>query len=92
MAKYTFKPPAGVVPEGIGPGETFDVVTTYRVDKRGEICPVVIGEARMEGYDENSEEKAEEKPKSKQFKDEAADMVTTGKEMGIAEPQQPGGY
>ena len=87
MAYNKFKAPAGVIPEGIGEGDTFDVVTTFRVEKDGEICPIQVGDTKMPGY-EDSEEK---EPTTKQFKDEASDMVNTGKEMGIPEPQA-GGY
>lgn len=52
--KVEFQPPPGVVPEGVGVGDEFDLVTTYRVKPGGTICAVVIGEVQMPGYNEDS--------------------------------------
>lgn len=48
--KLEMKPPAGVVPEGIKPGDEFDLVTTWRLKDTGMICPVMLGDVKMEGY------------------------------------------
>ena len=48
-----FKPPKGVVPEDVGKGDTFDLVSTYRLKDNGEICLIQIGDHKMPGYDED---------------------------------------
>jgi hypothetical protein len=46
-----FMPPKGVVPEDVTMGDTFDMVSTYRVKHNGEICLIQIGDAKMPGYE-----------------------------------------
>ncbi len=48
-----FKPPQGVVPEGTGVGEDFDLVSTFRVKAGGTVCLVQMGEVKLPGYDAN---------------------------------------
>lgn len=50
MKRIEFKPPAGVVPEGMESGSTFEEVSTFRVKSNGDICLIAIGEAQMPGY------------------------------------------
>lgn len=50
MKKVEFKPPTGVVPEGMESGSTFEEVSTFRVKPNGNICLIAIGEVQMPGY------------------------------------------
>lgn len=50
--RVEFQAPKGVVPDDVKPGDTFDLVSTYRLKPGGEICLVQIGETKMPGYDE----------------------------------------
>lgn len=56
--RIEFRPPPGVVPEGLTAGEEFDAVTTYRIKNDGNICAVMIGDVKLPGYD-NAEYKPE---------------------------------
>ena len=71
MSKVTFTPPKGVVPEGTNEGDEFDLVTTYKLEKNGSVCMTVMGDQQMPGY------KDDEKPTTRQYKDEAAAMVSS---------------
>lgn len=51
--RIEFKPPQGVVPEDVTAGDTFDLVTTYRVKSNGEICLVQMGDVKMPGYEKD---------------------------------------
>ena len=51
--RIEFKPPKGVVPEDVTAGDTFDLVSTYRLKPNGEICLIQIGDHKMEGYEED---------------------------------------
>jgi hypothetical protein len=64
--RVEFKPPKGVVPEDVQAGDTFDLVTTYRLKKNGEVCLIQIGEQKMEGYEED-EYQAKEKPSRESY-------------------------
>jgi len=59
MAEVEFKPPKGVVPEDIKKGDTFDLVSTYRLKDNGQICLIQIGDAKMPGYEEDQYEHEE---------------------------------
>lgn len=54
--RVEFEAPKGVVPEDIQPGDTFDLVSTYRLKDSGEICLIQIGDVKMPGYDEGDYE------------------------------------
>lgn len=46
-----FKPPEGfVLPEGVGSGGEFDMVSTFRVKPDGNICLIQLGDTKMPGY------------------------------------------
>ncbi len=72
--KVSFKPPAGVVPEGTGVGDTFDLVSTFRVEQGGTVCLTVMGETKMPGYDNDKGEKRAA------YRPEAADMAASAPE------------
>ncbi len=57
--KIEFTPPAGVVPEGTGSGEEFDLVCTFRVKDSGMVCLTEMGDVEMPGYSEDSEPKGQ---------------------------------
>lgn len=59
--RIEFRPPDGIVPEGLTAGEEFDLVTRYRLKDSGEICVIEIGDTRMPGY-ESTERKSDSKP------------------------------
>lgn len=71
--KVTFKPPDGVVPEGTAVGDTFDLVSTYRLEAGGTVCLTVMGETKMLGYDGG-----EKKPTA--YRPEAAEMAASAPE------------
>jgi len=48
--RVEFKAPKGVVPEDVKSGDTFDLVSTYRLKPNGDICLVQIGDTKMPGY------------------------------------------
>lgn len=53
MKRIEFKPPPGLsVPEGMGAGDTFDLLSTYRIKPNGDICLVAIGDVQMPGYND----------------------------------------
>jgi hypothetical protein len=54
--RVEFTPPKGVVPEDIKKGDTFDLVSTYRLKDDGEICLIQIGDTKMPGYEEGEYE------------------------------------
>lgn len=39
------------MPEGMGQGEEFDAVCTFRIKNDGTVCMVQMGDAKMPGYD-----------------------------------------
>ncbi len=57
MKLIEFKPPTGVVPEGVEEGSTFEEVSTYQVKGKGTICLVAIGDVQMPGYGHRNYEK-----------------------------------
>jgi len=57
--RVEFKAPKGVVPEDVKPGDTFDLVSTYRLKPNGEICLTQIGDTKMPGYEEDEYEHKE---------------------------------
>lgn len=54
--RVEFMAPKGVVPEDIKAGDTFDLVSTYRLKPDGQICLIQIGDVQMPGYDEDEYE------------------------------------
>jgi hypothetical protein len=69
-----FKPPQGVVPEGVGIGEDFDLVCTFRVKASG-VCLVQLGEIKLPGYD--AKDKGGSKPS---YRGDAEAMVNARQE------------
>lgn len=69
----TFKPPQGVVPEGTQVGDTFDLVSTFRLEGDGNVCLTVMGETKMTGYDNDKEAKPV-------YREEAKAMTETAPE------------
>jgi hypothetical protein len=53
--KVEFTPPTGATPEGTEAGKEFDLVCTFRVKDDGDVCLVMMGDTKMEGYDEKAE-------------------------------------
>lgn len=76
-----FDPPKGVVPEDIHPGDTFDLVSTYRLKESGDICLVMIGDAKMTGYDEGEYED-ESKERRKDYGDVMSSMHSAMSDQG----------
>jgi len=72
--KYDFEPPKGSVPEGTKPGDTFDLVTTYKLNDDGTVCLTQMGDMKMD-----ADEGKPEKPKTRQYQAEASDMVSSMK-------------
>lgn len=47
--KLDFTPPQGSIPESVKPGETFDLVCTFKVNQDGKtVCLTVMGDKDME--------------------------------------------
>ena len=88
--RVEFKPPKGVVPEDVQAGDTFDLVSTYRVKDNGEICLVQIGDTKMEGYDED--EYKEKSQKTRQDYGEVMSAMHTAMSEGGTDPGSGGGY
>lgn len=56
--KVEFEPPTGfTLPEGVGRGDDFDAVCTFRVKEDGTICLTRLGDTPMPGYGEKPERK-----------------------------------
>lgn len=64
--RVEFMAPKGVVPEDIKPGDTFDLVSTYRLKPSGDICLIQIGDTQMPGYDDAEEEYNEKSKTTRQ--------------------------
>jgi hypothetical protein len=60
-----FTPPPGVVPEDAAPGKEFDLVCSFRVKESGQVCLVMMGDAKMPGY-----ESREDKPAKRDYSEE----------------------
>ncbi len=71
--KVTFKPPTGVVPEGTAVDDTFDLVSTFRLEKDGMVCLTMMGETKMPGYDSKND-------KPGLYREEAQAMTSTAPE------------
>lgn len=90
--RVEFQAPKGVVPDDIKPGDTFDLVSTYRLKPSGEICLIQIGETKMPGYDEDD---YENKPAAnRQSYANMADSMQTamGAGGGMTQGGPGGGY
>ena len=87
--KVTFRlPPEFTPPEGIQPGDTFDVVCTLKPEgPRGEVCIVMVGDTPMPGYKEGKEKYDEGKPDYGEY---ARGMPKPG--MDQQPPGQQGAY
>lgn len=48
-----FTPPSGSLPEGVGDGEEFDLVCTFRV-KGKQVCMTQMGDKKVSDYDDDS--------------------------------------
>lgn len=80
MDRVEFKAPKGVVPDDIKPGDSFDLVSTYRLKDNGEICLTKIGDAEMPGYDEGDYHDKQTHRKS--YGDMAASMQSAMSSQG----------
>lgn len=91
--RVEFKPPKGVVPEDVEKGDTFDLVSTYRLKDNGEICLIQIGDTKMPGYEEGEYE-SKEKTNRKSYGDVVDSMhAALGAEAeGGGNPGMAGGY
>ena len=88
--RVEFHPPKGVVPEDIHAGDTFDLVTTYRLKPNGEVCLVQVGDQKMPGYDEDEyNEKASE---TRQDYSGMAQSMQSAMSQASAEGAGGGGY
>ena len=83
MAKITFKPPTGAVPEGTAVNDTFDLVCTFRLESGGKACLVQMGDHDMPGYGEKGEKAAAPKP---DYSEEATAMAGAGAESAPSSP------
>ncbi len=70
MSKVTFQPPAGAVPEGVKEGDTFDLVSTFRVEQDGRVCLTQMGDVDM-GYDDKGSGKRD-------YSEDAKEMTQMG--------------
>lgn len=53
-----FMPPQGfTVPEGVSPGDSFDLVCSFKMKDSGMICMTELGDTKMPGYDDKQEER-----------------------------------
>ncbi len=76
MAKVSFKPPAGVVPESTDQDDTFDLVCTFLLESGGTVCLTKMGDTDMPGYGDAAQ--ATKKPAP--YRQEASDMAASAPE------------
>lgn len=56
--RVEFRPPAGfILPEGVGRGDEFDSVCTFKVKEDGTICLTKLGNTPMPGYGKDKDSK-----------------------------------
>lgn len=84
-------PPGFTSPEGIQPGDTFDVVCTIKPEADGMGCLVKLGDTPMPGYDEDDHNRDKPKPDYGEYARGIAGQMGQGQEQGAPPPQQ-GGY
>jgi len=81
--RVEFKAPKGVVPEDVQSGDTFDLVSTYRLKDNGEICLIQIGDTKMPGYEEDNYKEDTKGKDRKSYGDVMASMHSAmGQEGG----------
>jgi hypothetical protein len=92
--KVEFMPPKGVIPEDIEKGDTFDLVSTYRLKPSGEICLVQIGDVKMPGYDEDEydDKSKETRPTYGSEMDSMHSAMGSGDDAGGGGGMGGGGY
>lgn len=90
--RVEFKPPKGVVPEDVSSGDTFDLVTTYRLKPSGEICVIQIGDQKMPGYDEDQYEQEGKNKNRQSYADVMGSMQSVMSEGGQGGAGGGGGY
>lgn len=77
MKKVRFNPPPGTVPEGAQPGDEFDLVTTYRLDKDGQCCMTRMGDTQMD-YDKQEKSKPDYQDMAKNIMSDRMSMTKDG--------------
>lgn len=56
MKRVEFTPPKGFgLPEGKEAGDTFESMATFQLKKDGRMCLVAIGDHKMPGYEDKSD-------------------------------------
>lgn len=80
--RVEFKAPKGVVPEDVAAGDTFDLVSTYRLKPDGQICLVQIGDHKMAGYEEDEYEQDTKNKNRASYGDVMASMHSAMSDQG----------
>lgn len=88
--RIEFKAPKGVVPEDVAAGDTFDLVSTYRLKENGQICLIQIGEHKMPGYEEDDYKESTKGKNRESYGNVMQSMQSAMGESGGGNPQ--GGY
>lgn len=89
--RVEFKPPKGVIPDDVSTGDTFDLVSTYRLKGSGEICLIQIGDTKMPGYDEDEYEEQTNGQNRKSYADVMSSMQSTMSEGNSMPGSDAGG-
>lgn len=89
--RVEFEAPKGVVPEDIEAGDTFDLVSTYRLKDNGEICLIQIGDTKMPGYEKDEYEEST-KGKNRQGYGDLVGSMHSAMSQGADNPGMGGGY
>lgn len=90
--RVEFRPPKGMVPEDIQSGDTFDLVSTYRLKPSGEVCLIQAGEHKLPGYEEE-DYKEETKGKNRESYGNVMDSMHAAMDQGGGgNPGEGGGY
>ena len=73
--KVEFQPPKDAsLPEGVQPGEDWDMVCSFRIGANSQICMTNFGDTDMPGYDKS--ESSEKKSYAKEDKPGYGDMAS----------------
>jgi hypothetical protein len=92
MDRVEFKPPKGVIPDDVASGDTFDLVSTYRLKGSGEICLIQIGDMKMPGYDEDKYQEQTKTQNRKSYGDVMQSMHSAMSEGNGAAGPGAGSY
>jgi hypothetical protein len=81
------KPPKGFqLPEGVKPGDEFDLVVTFRVGQDGSLSPTKLGETPMDEEGKEGEVKTDKAPDYKEMSQGMAKEIDAASGGAGAQP------